>query len=142
MKILVAIESTKRAEEMAHTTLRWAARAGFNLRIFIPTNRERKTYEKYVDDANYHYYYSIPPSVIIAKSKEGTPMEYAKANGFDLLVTLPDNLLDYKTERDDDKTFIEYAEDVAKARVKFGNEPDLMELALEQNNDCVMERVR
>jgi hypothetical protein len=141
MKILVAIESSKRAEEMAHTTLRWAARAGFNLRIFIPDNRQRKVYEKAVDDCNYHYYFNIPPTVLVAQNKEGTPMEYAKANGYDLLLHLPDNLLDYKSVRDDDKTFIEYAEDVAKARVQFGTKPELMELPLEQNNLCIMERV-
>lgn len=140
MKILVAIQSSKRAEEMAHTTLRWAARAGFNLRIFIPDNRQRKAYEKYVDDANYHYYFNIPPSVIVAENKEGTPMEYAKREGYDLLVLLPDNLLDYNTVAEDDKTFIEYAEDVAKARVELGMKPDLEQVDLK--NDCVMLRVQ
>lgn len=141
MKILVAIESTKRAEEMAHTTLRWAARAGFNLRIFIPDNRQRKKYQWAVDDANYHYWFNIPDSVIEAKSKVGTPMEYAKREGYDLLVLLPDNLLDYCTVEDDDKSFVEYAEDVAKARVEFGLKPDLEQMSLDRNSDCEVLRV-
>jgi hypothetical protein len=139
MKILVAIESTKRAEEMAHTTLRWAARAGFNLRVFIPDNRQRKKYEAAIDDANYHYYFSIPESVLVAGE---SPMEYAKREGYELLVSLPDNLLDYYAVEDDDKSFIEYAEDVAKARVAFGKNPNLGELKLERNTECIMTRVQ
>lgn len=142
MKVLVAIESTKRAEEMAHTTLRWAGRAGFDLRVFIPDNRQRKVYERFVDDYNYHYYgFLEPEDVVVAKSKDGDPMAYAKAKGYDLLVLLPDNLLDYHTIEDDDKSFIEYAEDVGKARTEFGLKPDLEELTLERNSDCVMKRV-
>lgn len=142
MKILVAIESTKRAEEMAHTTLRWAGRAGFDLRVFIPDNRQRKVYERFVDDYNYHYYgFLEPEQVVVAKSKEGKPSQYAKAHGYDLLVLLPDNLLDYHTIQDDDKSFIEYAEDVGKARAEFSLKPDLNEMPLARNSECWMKRV-
>ncbi len=136
MKILVAIESDKQAMRMAHTTLRWAARSSYNMRVFIPDNRQRRTYEKAVDDANYHYYFDIPPTVIESNAKN-TPMEFAKAEGFDLLVTLPDNMLDYRTVQDDDKTFIEFVTDVAAARSLFGKEPELVEVELEQGAKIV-----
>lgn len=139
MKILVAIESDKNAEQLAHTTLRWAARAGFDLRIFIPDRRQLKKYKKFLDEYNYYYWGNIDEErSIVAKAD---PMEWAKANGYDLLVTLPDNLLDYCTVENDDATFMEYAEDVAKARVEFGHKPDLESLPLERNDRCLMERV-
>lgn len=117
MKILVAIQSDNNAYEMAHTTLRWAARAGFNLRVFIPDESQLAEYENAIDDCNYSYYFNIPNSVIVVNEE---PIVFAKRNGFDLLIILPDNLLDWRTINDDDKTFIEYAEDIAKARVQFG----------------------
>lgn len=78
MKILVAIESDKNAEQLAHTTLRWAARAGFDLRVFVPDNRQSKKYKKFLDEYNYYYWGSIDEErAIVAKQK---PTEYA--NGF------------------------------------------------------------
>lgn len=140
MKILVAIESDKNAEQLAHTTLRWAARAGFDLRIFVPDNRQSKKYKKYLDEYNYYYWGNIDEErSIVTKQK---PMDYAREHGYDLLVTLPDNLLDYYTEEDDDKTFMEYTEDVAKARVEFGSNEAVMGSKLERNDKCLMERVR
>jgi hypothetical protein len=46
-------------------------------------------------------------------------MAYAKKHGYDLVVLLPDNLLDYKTVEDDDKSMVEFATDGA-ARKEFG----------------------
>jgi hypothetical protein len=43
MKILVAIKSTGKPEECAHTTFRWAARAGFDIRIFVPKKEVKPT---------------------------------------------------------------------------------------------------
>lgn len=140
MKILAAIKSSKNAEEMAHTTLRWAARAGFDLRIFVPDKRQLKKYKKYLDEYNYYYWGNIDEERSIVTGQE--PMDYARENGYALLITLPDNLLDYSVERNDDQTFIDYAEDVAKLRVEFGNNPALMGSKLERNDKCKMERVR
>jgi hypothetical protein len=137
MKILVAIKSTGKPEECAHTTFRWAARTGFSLRIFVP-KKEVEAYQEGVDDANYHYY-------LVGRDETETviggtnPMAYAKKHGFELVVLLPDNLLDYKTVEDDDKSMVEFATDVASARKEFGLKPDLEQVQLE--NDCEMLRV-
>lgn len=138
MKILVVIQSSgsKFADQMAHTTLRWAGRSGFNTRIFVPNRRGFARYEKAVEDANYNYLLSIPYSCIIVKTD---PLEYAKAEGYDLIVYLPENLVDWRTSRNDDKTVADYAEDVGAARVAFGKNPDMQEKVFE--NGAVMRRV-
>lgn len=137
MKILTTIKSTDRAMQFAHTTFRWAARAGFDIRVFVPA-AEVKAYQDGVDDANYHYYLvGRDETDIVVADQE--PLAYAAANGYDLIVELPDNLLDYKTVEDDDKSFVEFATDAGAARREFSLKPDLEELQLE--GDCVMKRV-
>lgn len=140
MKILTAIESDKRAEQMAHTTFRWAARAGFDIRVFIPNRHQLKKYHAAVDDANYHYYLvgRVAEEVVVPKER---PTEYAKANGYDLVILLPDTLLDYSTVEDDDKSFVEFAEDAGAARRQFSEDPNLMRLTLARNDKCLMVRV-
>lgn len=139
MKILVAIESSgsNNAEQMAHTTLRWAGRSGFNTRIFVPNRRGFEKYEKAIEEANYHYLLSIPYSCIIVKQD---PAKYAEKEGYDLLLRIPDDLLDWRTKKDDDKTVIDYAEDVGAARVEFGTKPDMQEKIFP--NGAIMTRVQ
>lgn len=137
MKILVAIKSTGKPEECAHTTFRWAARAGFDIRIFVP-KKEVEAYKLGVDDANYHYYLvgRDEADVVVGGTN---PMAYAKKHGYDLVALLPDNLLDYKTVEDDDKSMVEFATDAGAARKEFGLKPDLEEVQLE--NECKVVRV-
>lgn len=137
MKILVAIKSSGRPDEMAHTTYRWAARAGFDLRVFCP-KAEADAYRDALDDAAYHYWLVGRDENEIVTA--GQPLAYARRHGYDLLCILPDNLLDYKTVRDDDKSMLEFAADVGTARKRFGNEPELRELPLE--NGCLIKRVQ
>lgn len=122
MKILVAIESSKNSDELTHTTLRWASRGGFNTRVFIPDKRQLDKYKRAIEEVNYHYYVDLPYEIIVPNQK---PMDFAREEGYDLLVYLPDSLLDWRTVGDDDKTVIDYAEDLATARSKFGNIPEL-----------------
>lgn len=140
MKILTAIESSKRAEEMAHTTFRWAARAGFDIRIFIPDRRQLKKYQAAVDDANYHYYLVGRDETKIITPKQ-KPLDYAREHGYDLVILLPDTLLDYSTVENDDKSMVEFAEDAGAARKQFGLNPNLIRLALARNDRCLMVRV-
>lgn len=137
MKILVGIKSTGKPEECAHTTFRWAARAGFDIRIFVPA-AELEAYQTGVDDANYHYYLvgRDEAQVVVADAE---PMAYAKEHGYGLLLELPDNLLDYKTVEDDDKSMVEFATDAGKARSTMGKDLTINEIPLE--NDCKMLRV-
>lgn len=119
MKILAAIQSDKNATIMQDYTLRWAARAGYNMRIFIPDKRQLQKYEKAIEDANYHHYLALPNTII----ETGDPLEYAKKEGYDLLIYLPDNLEYWNKKGGQDLTHIYYAEDVGKARVLFSNNP-------------------
>lgn len=139
MKILVAIPSSENPDLLANTTLRWAARAGFNLRIFIPDEEQRESYVKSIDDANYDYFLDIPEEAIVSII---TPLDYAQEHNFDLLVTLPDSLYDWDKENTlgTDKTVIDYAEAIGAARVLFGQQPELKEH--EFGNGAIMTRVK
>lgn len=137
MKILVSIESTGKPEECAHTTFRWAARAGFDIRMFVPA-AEVEAYQDGVDDANYHYYLVGRDEAQIVVG-DTDPMEYAKEHGYGLLLSLPDNLLDYKTVEDDDKSMVEFATDAGIARSTMGKDLTVNEIELE--NGCKMLRV-
>lgn len=118
MKILVAVVTDKNYDEFAHTTLRWASRAGFNMRVFVPTYWQRHKYKAAVDEANYEYYLSVPHSILVVRQQ---PMDYARKEGYDLLVTLPDNLIQWSPDAayDNDKTVIDYAESLGKVRSSF-----------------------
>lgn len=115
MRILVAIKSDKNSETLSHNTLRWAGRAGYNLRVFIPDNRQLSKYQKAIDDVNYHYYMDIPYTVI----EKGDPLEYAKREGYDLLVLLPDDLPQWGKTRHPDLTVLKYANDIGAQRLLF-----------------------
>lgn len=140
MKILTTVKSTGRAEEMAHTTFRWAARAGQDIRIFVP-KKELKAYQAAVDDANYHYYLvSRDEKEIVVSIGNQSPMRYARDNGYDLIVELPDNLLDYSEEQNDDKGVIDFATEVGIARKEISANPKLDRYLLKHG--CVVRRVK
>lgn len=116
MRILVAIESSENANTLAKTTLRWAPRAGYNMRIFIPDTGQLSDYQEAIAKANYDEYLDMHDGMIIIGQD---PRQYAKQNGFDLLLLLPDNLASWGRKRNLDKMIIEYAKDVGSARVKL-----------------------
>lgn len=121
MKILVAIESSENPKTLASHTLRWAGRAGFNMRIFIPDEVQRAAYEQAVNEANHNWYLDLPQTVIVAGK---TPKEFGKAGGFDLVLYLPDNLRKWTRYANHDLNVMKYATEVAAARVRFGNDPN------------------
>ncbi len=138
MKVLIAIQSSKNAEDMANKTLRWAARAGFNLRVFIPDASELEEYTNAIEDANHNYYLDVPAGVVVIQQE---PLDYAEGHGFDLLVLLPDDLYYWHkdTKLGDDKTVVDYAEDIGKARVAIGKDSSMQEYVFE--NGAKMVRV-
>lgn len=139
MKILVAIQSSENADMLAHTTLRWAGRAGYNMRIFIPDDSQREDYEAALLEANHEYYLDIPESVIeIGKD----PVQYAKDNQYDLVVFLPEGLSEWNKENKLglDKTVIDYAEDVGRARSTIGK--DKRRQKVDFGNGAVMKRIK
>jgi len=115
MKILAAIVSDKNSEVLVDNTLKWAGRAGFNMRIFIPDKRQLSKYQKAIDDANYRYYLDIPYTCI----ETGDPLKYAIDEGYDLLVLLPDNLPNWGKSKHEDLTVLQYQEEVSVQRGLF-----------------------
>lgn len=107
--------SDKNSETLTDNTLKWAGRGGFNTRIFIPDKRQLSKYQKAVEDANYRYYLSLPYTVI----EYGDPLKYAKKEGYDLLVKLPDDLPYWGKNDDPDKTVLEYSVEIGEQRVSF-----------------------
>lgn len=91
MKILLAIPSNKprKAEDGA---IRWVPRLGYDYAMFIPRNKRAK-YIELIDDTNYHWYLDIQPDHLISREN---PVEYAKAKGYDLLVTVPEDLMAWR----------------------------------------------
>lgn len=120
MKILVAIKSNKGAIKLRKNTLVWAARAGYNLRIFIPTPRQLRSYHRMIDQANYDYYLDLIYDVVLVGQNA---KEYAKREGYDLLVCLPDDLPRWKKGDGLDGTVLHYITDIGKKRVEFSKNP-------------------
>lgn len=120
MKILVAIESSENPKKLARKVLPWASRAGYDMRIFIPHENQLDDYSMALLEANVDQYLDLQDSMLIPKDK---PKEYAKANGYDLLLYLPDDLSRWNDTRIRDKMIIEYAADVGRTRVLFGDKP-------------------
>ena len=121
MKILIAIESSENPKKLSNSTLRWASRAGFDLRIFIPDDNQLEDYKKAVADANHNWYINVPETAIIVKT---TPKQYAKENGYDLLVLLPDDLRKWKRLHSHDRNVLEFATDIGIARLRFSKKPN------------------
>jgi hypothetical protein len=120
MKILVAINSTNNAKTLSETTLAWAPRAGFELRIIIPHQNELINYIHAVQDANYNHYVGLDiGQVKIMKDTE----EYARSLHCDLLLELPDDLTAWNDEENDEQMIIDFAADVGAARKRLADRP-------------------
>lgn len=136
MKILVAIESSENPKKLSRSTLRWAARGGFNMRIFIPDDSQLEEYRAAINNANYMWYLDLPPTVVVSKI---TPEELAFQENFDLILYLPDNLHKWHPHHNHDRNVIDYAADVGKARLLFRNDDN--KFNHEFGNGALMERV-
>ena len=136
MKILVAVISDKNSDNLSNGTMKWAGRAGFNTRLFLPNKRQVKKYLTAIDNLNYDHYLDLPYTVI----ETGDPMKYAKKEGYDLLVTLPDNIEFWGKSKNADKTVIDYAVSIGRARVWFAFHPKTTIKQLSHN--AYMERVK
>lgn len=135
MKILIAIESSNNSKKLANTTLRWAARAGFNMRVFIPDATQLPVYKTALIEANYKWYLDLPDTVLEVLE----PKQFALKKGYDLIVYLPDDMLKWDNKKTHDLNVIEYAKDLGAARLRFGKSPRMRELWFP--NGAIMERV-
>lgn len=119
MKILVAIESSENPKTLAATTLRWAARAGYDIRIFVPDDSQTDEYQHAIDDANYKWYLDLKESIIVSNTR---PLDYAHDNGYDLILYLEDSMHKWKRDINHELNVYEYAKDVGEARMRFNQD--------------------
>lgn len=119
MKILLAINSTDPVL-VVDRALRWCARTGYELRLFIPKGEYTK-YVETVNEVNYHYYVAVTYGQIVSKM---TAREYAEQYGFDLILTVPEDLWSWRKGRQfKPEEIYQCAIAVGKARKQFSEHP-------------------
>lgn len=136
MKLLCAIKSEGNHLTIADGTLRWAARAGYDLRIFVP-KVELEPYQEALTDANYNWYLALSKDMLIPDTD---PMTYAQVMGYDLLATLPDGMTDWRKRADMERQVFLYCEAIGKGRLQFAENPG--KRVKHYANGATMERVR
>lgn len=134
MKILVSIQSDD--VKAVGETLSWAARAGFNLRLFISNADLKDQFYKMIDELNYEHYLDLQYAMVIAYAN---PDEFAVNNGFDIHVKLPAGLKRWNKSRIKERMIIEYAADIGKQRQVMSNDENLQRHVFE--NETVMVRL-
>lgn len=135
MKILTAINSYY-PKSIGDNSLRWASRGGFAFKVFAPKHKYKQFLEA-LNDCNYHWYTALSPDNLVIDS---TPLQYAKDNGFDLLLLIPESLKSWRASKfmkeDEIKIFYEA---VASARGWFEKHPKATQKIF--SNEAVMYRV-
>lgn len=137
MKILVAIECSN-DKTLQDNALRWAARGGFALKVFPPRhNFNARKWRRIIKDVNYHWYLPLTEDIIESRL---TPRKYAEVNGYDLLLSIPEDLETWRKGRrfKDDEVNV-FAIAIGKARVEFGEKPH--KLIKRWPNGAVMQRI-
>lgn len=131
MKLLVAIQSKDRAQDLTKL-LSWLGRSGFTTRLFVPED-QWKEYAAGLQNAEFEHYLNLQGFLVISQD----PYEYARKNGFDLLVLVPDKIAwlrrRWLRSRTTDGEAMEFGLEVRKARLKFSSDPELRELRLPRN---------
>lgn len=122
MKLLVAIQSSENAILLARSTLRWAARAGFNTRVFVP-EAQVEEYVKAIQHANYNWRLDLPPSFIVPDTD---PAEFARQEGYGLVLLVPDDLFKWDKKFNHEEMVYHYAADVGRARILFAEDKKKM----------------
>lgn len=127
MKLLVAIPSSN-PKKLAKRTLKWASRAGFDLRIFTDPKISKSKYRKAIDDANYQHYLAVKHSDIVA---DKDVLTYAQDNDYDLLALIPPDMASWNKTVDSSKMIIEFHADLGAARKKISEDSKLHEVKFE-----------
>jgi len=107
-------ESGKTAKGIADSTLRLFGRLGYAHRLFVPIRQQKKYYQA-IKDCNYDWYYGLDKNIVLAGQ---TAEDHAKRNGFDLLVTIPDDLV-IPVGKAEDRYMIAFSRRIEQARVGF-----------------------
>ena len=120
MKILVAVIGS-RPKVLKGNTLRWASRAGFTFKVFITDEDNIDDFHDAIDEANHDYYLDVRFTTVINKL---TPEQFAKENGYELVLYLPEDLPRWKKGDSEDGTVLHFASDLGKARLAFSQDPN------------------
>jgi hypothetical protein len=124
MKLLVAIPSSN-PKKLARRTLKWASRAGFEMRIFTDPKISKTKYRNAIDDANYKHRLAVKHSDIVAGKDVLT---YAQENDYDLLALVPPDMASWNKTIDSGKMVIEFHADLGAARKKISEDNTLHEV--------------
>lgn len=120
MKILVACQ-TEDYKNIGDNVLRWAARAGYQFRLFVPYDK-KKRFEKAIKDVNWDFYMALGAYDTLVFNEE--PEVWAKNNSYDLLVTIPDTLQSWrKDSRYKPEEMALYIKAIGSARKYFSENP-------------------
>lgn len=136
MRILVAI-TTSDTKLVGDRALRWCARLGMDVCLFVPKGKRRK-FKEVIDDMNYHYYVDFTYDRLITRMDVE---KYAWANEYELLVTVPHDLWSWRKNKQFKVDEIAHPYNaLGKARVEFGNHP--RKKIKRWNNGVTMERIK
>jgi len=124
MKLLVAIPSSN-PKKLAKRTLKWASRAGFDMRIFADPKISKTKYRNAIDDANYQHFLAVKHSDIIT---DKDVLTYAQDNGYDLLALIPPDLASWNKTINSGKMVIEFHADLGAARKQISEDVTLNEV--------------
>lgn len=120
MKILVACQ-TEDYKNIGDNVLRWAARAGYQFKLFVPYDK-KKRFEKAIKDVNWDFYMALGAYDTLVFNEE--PEVWAKNNNYDLLVTIPDTLQSWrKDSRSKPEEMALYIKAVGSGRKYFSENP-------------------
>lgn len=145
MKILIAVPSKGRPDTIFKRTLRWVARTGYDVRVFVEP-QEIETYREAARDANYQFRLTITDQhfVDIGKNDGGISYvmsfikDYATNNGYDLVFKMDDDVVRFVGRgkaQPDDNMLIDFATMVGKCRVTFGKYPDVAAIGFPYRNE-------
>lgn len=145
MKLLCAIEITENDgefdKEFGDNILRWAGRAGYATYVFTP-QANMEAAEQIIFDANFDWYLDVPTGHVIEATSHADTLAWAKANGYDLVLSLPATLRAWKNNgnmQTDEQVFL-YCEAVGSARLWMEQNPK--KRIKHWYNGAKMERVR
>jgi len=134
VKILIAITNDNKPKTLAKNTLRWAPRAGFDIRVFIPDETKLSEYQAIIEHLNYDEFMDLQYVMLIS---DQSAVQYAKDNQYELILMLPDNLKSWNKTRNKDLMLLEYAKDIGVARQTF---TDKKKITHEFSNGATMVR--
>lgn len=123
MKILMAVVADGKLTDL-HRTLRWCARAGYDLRVFV-SKYEHEQYESEMKTIEMEHYIYFEPEVLVI---DKDPRKYARKHGYDLILNIPEGQPSFSGRKTrivlDDEVLL-FCEKVGLWRKRLGNNKKL-----------------